>query len=111
MGYYTSAYVMYGAEVKTGRVHRTVDLVLESDQGREILSKWDVGYAQAGPYDNDFLFLCRHFQEAEMGEYKTLAHPDTHSEQEDRYAILEAAKELGLSLAKDPAWLVVPDLS
>ena len=111
MGYYTSAYVMYGAEVATERVHRTVELVLESDQGREILNRWDVGYAQAGPYDNDFLFLCKHFHEAEMGEYKVLKHPDSQAAADDRLAILGAAQELGLSLVKEPNWLVVPDVS
>jgi hypothetical protein len=110
MGYYTSAYVMYGAEVATERAYRTAEW-LENPAANAILHKWDVGYAQAGPYDNDFLFLCKHFQEAEMGEYKVLKHPDSQTEAEDRLAILAAAQELGLSLVKQPEWLVVPDVS
>lgn len=110
MGYYTSAYVMYGAEVATERVYRTSEW-LENPGANAILRKNDVGFATAGPYDNDFLFLCRHFQEAEMGEYKVLSHPNSQTEAEDRLAILTTAQELGLSLVKQPAWLVVPDVS
>ena len=110
MGYYTSAYVMYGAEVATERVYRTSEW-LENPAANAILRKWGVGYATCGPYDNDVLFLCKHFQEAEMGEYKVLKHPDSRAAADDRLAILEAAKELGLDLVKQPDWLVVPDVS
>lgn len=110
MGYYTSAYVMYGAEVATTRSHRTAEW-LETPGPNVILRKWDVGFALCGPYDNDFLFLCKHFQEAEMGEYKVLKHPDSRAAADDRLAILEVAKELGLDLVKSPDWLVVPDVS
>ena len=110
MGYYTSAYVMYGAEVATERVYRTSEW-LENPAANAILRKWGVGYATCGPYDNDFLFLCKHFQEAEMGEYEVLSHPDSKAAANDRLAILEAAKELGLALVKQPDWLVVPDVS
>ena len=109
MGYYTSTYVMFGAEVATERAYRTSEW-LENPVANAILHKHKVGYSLSGPYDNDFLFLCRHHQEAEMGTYVRLELPVTQ-EAEDRAAIKAAAEELGLTLMFEPTWLAVPDVS
>jgi hypothetical protein len=110
VGYYQSAYVMFGAEIVTEKPYRLSEK-LESERAREILHQHDVGYSLSGPYDNDFLFLCKHHQEVELGEYKKLIHPDSHSAADDRLAIITAAQELGLSLVHEPTWLAVADFS
>lgn len=110
MGYYQSTYVMFGAEIATEKPYRLSEK-LESERSREILHRHDVGYSLSGPYDNDFLFLCKHHQEAELGEYKKLIHPGLDEQVNDSVAIKEAAKELGLTLVCEPTWLAVADLS
>ncbi len=108
MGYYHSTYAMFGAEIQTQNVHQIVD-ILESPEGRSILTARNVGYSLCGPYDRDFLFLCRNHQEVNLGNYATLMF--SGDEDYDANQIRKAAEELGFTLVHEPVWLVVPDLS
>jgi hypothetical protein len=110
MSYETSAYTMYGVRVDTESAYAMTER-LETPEARAVLSAYNVGYALAGPYDNDFLFLCKHFNEARMGHYTILTHPHPSMEADDRRDIMSAALELNLDLVGRPAWLVVPDIS
>lgn len=109
MGYHTTTYVMFGAEVDTERAYRTSEF-LEKAPAREILNTHEVGYSLCGPYDRDFLFLCRHHQEVELGSYIQLELP-VAQEKRDADAIKAAADALGLNLKTEPCWLALPDMS
>lgn len=116
MGMYHSTYFGYGILIPVDGPPWQ-----EAERLEEELKKLkdqcpDVGYLQAGNYDDDMTFLVTTSDEIDLGTYKFVS-PETHSAEHladwDRQ-LATAIDALGYREKIGPAspgWLCVPDLS
>ena len=111
MGMYHSTYFAYGFQIPDTHPGALEDL---DDQLRQHNEQHggDVGYLNAGNYDQDMTFLVTHSTEVSLGKFEHVT-PQTYSaEQYEAWnrELKAAAKALGV-VTREPGWLVVPDLS
>jgi hypothetical protein len=92
MGFWRSTYFAYGLEVPAGGAPWQAAEHLETELPKLKQQCPDVGFLQAGDYDQDMTFLVTKSEEIELGTYAALGYPT------------------GPDL-KGPGWICVPDLS
>jgi hypothetical protein len=111
MGMYHSTYFAYGFQIADVPPGDSEDLDTQLHRHNE-QHGGDVGTLQAGDYDQDMTFLVTHCTEVSLGSYETVT-PQTHSPRQYEtwnQALRTAAQSLGV-VAREPGWLVVPDLA
>lgn len=104
-----TCYTIYGLLVDAG--DKSV-VELNEDPG-QCSNNGEVGYFQAGVYDDNMTFLALKCREVEPGDY--VMHPGDRPQasEEDRWqwnALLRsAAVRLGLRILDGPGWFTIPD--
>lgn len=104
-----TCYTIYGLRVDPGE-KSFVELDEEIGQ---VTNNGQVGYFQAGAYDNNMTFLALAWKEVEPGEY--VMHPGdrAHATEEDRAErngkLRDAAEKLKLRVIDGPGWFTIPD--
>lgn len=104
MGMYTSAWIAYGAAVKTNRYGEDFD-------GQ--LGEHGVGYLEVGPIDRDVLYFTSYAESADLGNPQPIPADALHPAQCVHWAeqIRRAAEACGVELAAEPSWLLIADVS
>lgn len=121
MGMFNSTYHFYGVHVPVDKqVERGV--WLEADRIDNLINDDDrfadtgVSYVTAGPYDDNFLFLCvspeRASCQVDLGEFAVRRYYD-HAHDIPRWdeLIKTLARVAGYGDLGDPGWVTVPDMS
>jgi hypothetical protein len=104
MSQYSSAFLAYGMRLPAGTSTAHVQAAIHGNVN-------GVGYVEAGPYDQDSLFLTTYFESASPGSPKTIDAPEPHADW-DR-ALRHAAELIGFDFSdlEEPAWLLIADIS
>lgn len=116
MGFWRSTYFAYGLEVPASGAPWQTAEHLETELPKLKEQCPDVGFLQAGDYDNDMTFLVTKSEEIELGTY-AVVRPDALTDEQranwDRQ-LVAACEALGYATGPDlkgPGWICVPDLS
>lgn len=114
MGFSHSTYFAYGLKIPTNGTPWQAAEHLETELPKIKDHCPDVGFLQAGHYDDDMTFLVTTSKEVELGQYgrANLATAEQCGEWNTQLAF--AVQALGYSDSPDlatPGWLCIPDLS
>lgn len=113
MGMYHSTYFAYGFRIPdTGAPWQMAER-LEAELPKLKATCPDVGFLQAGNYDEDMTFLTTQCDEVDLGEFKTVTPQLFPREERSTWneQLRTAAAALGIEDILEPGWIVVPDLS
>lgn len=116
MGFSRSTYFAYGIEIPASGYPWQTAEHLETELPKLKDQCPDVGFLQAGNYDEDMTFLVTKSEEIELGTYEIVRPADVGDEQRADWDRQLAAAVSALGLAdspelKGPGWICVPDLS
>jgi len=104
MGMYTSAWIAYGAAVKTHQPGEDFDVHL---------GKYGVGHLAVGPYDHDTLYFTTFAEDADLGSPSAIPAEALDPTQCARWTeqIRHAAAACAVELDGEPGWLLIADVS
>lgn len=116
MGYSHSTYFAYGLKIPTTSYPWQTAEHLETELPKLKDKCPDVGFLQAGDYDEDMTFLVTKSEEISLGSYE-LVTPDNLTDEQranwDRqlYAAVEALGHRDAPDLTKPGWICIPDVS
>lgn len=113
MGMYHSTYFAYGFRIPDDGAPWQLAERLEAELPKLKAQCPDVGFLQAGNYDEDMTFLTTECTEVDLGEFKTVTPQTATGDQLAGWngQLVVAAVALGVKDVPIPGWIVVPDLS
>ncbi|MCP9205543.1 hypothetical protein [Streptomyces cucumeris] len=112
MGFHHSTYFAYGIQIPDNGAPWQMAERLEAELPKLKDQCPDVGFLQAGNYDDDMTFLTTRCDEVGLGEFKTVTPQTATGEQLASWngQLVAAAAALGIADPAVPGWIVVPDL-